>query len=391
MGLLGRNFASKLTSVTKHLVARIAILKKQHQSRASYARSDAAELLNLGYHDRALLRVEHLIKEQNMLDVFVMIESYCKFLSQKAELLERNKECPAELKEATSSLIYACSRCGEMPELQKMREIFTSKFGKEFEAQAVELYKNNGVNSEMIQKLAARPAALEIRLKVLKNIADEIGVTLHLEQESTIINVNELNLERRQEVLESRKSSEANDFNPREKIQGFTETEVHGKELSDSNKERTRYKDITATAQEAFKPTAYGVEVNENSNQRATLDKVHQGKNSSSESEEVLPKNNNSFNTKESEERVAITQHAKPESRLSQIPRDNTKSSADTELVFSKYMHEDTKNDKPNKSNNSRSELPHLSLLSDLEFFVTTRIDDPTRILLRTQPKKYIF
>ena len=61
-----------------------------------------------------------------------------------------NRECPDELKEATSSLIFASSRCGELPELQKMREILASKFGKEFEFCAVELLKNNGVNPKVL-------------------------------------------------------------------------------------------------------------------------------------------------------------------------------------------------------------------------------------------------
>lgn len=36
----------------------------------------------------------------------------------------------------------------------------------------------------MIEKLSARRPALEIRVKVLKDIATEIGVTLQLEQDS---------------------------------------------------------------------------------------------------------------------------------------------------------------------------------------------------------------
>ncbi|KAF7819987.1 IST1-like protein [Senna tora] len=193
MGLLSKSLASKLKDITKDAVSRIAILKKQRQVRGSYAHSDVVQLLNLGYHDRALLRVEQLIRENNMLDVFVMIENYFNFLRQKAELLEKNKECPQELKEATSSLIFASSRCGDFPELQMIREIFTSRFGKEFAAHAVELHTNNAVNSKMIEKLSARRPALEIRMKVLKDTAREIGVTLELEQDSKLINENKLN------------------------------------------------------------------------------------------------------------------------------------------------------------------------------------------------------
>jgi len=59
------------------------------------------------------------------------------------------RECPNELKEAISSLVYAASRCGELPELQKIRSMFTSRFGKEFTTRAVELCTNCGVNPKV--------------------------------------------------------------------------------------------------------------------------------------------------------------------------------------------------------------------------------------------------
>lgn len=55
------------------------------------------------------------------------------------------RECPDELKEAICSLIYAASRCGEFPELQEIRGLFTSEFGKDFVTNAVELRNNCGV------------------------------------------------------------------------------------------------------------------------------------------------------------------------------------------------------------------------------------------------------
>lgn len=61
----------------------------------------------------------------------------------------RGESCPEELKEAISSLIFAASRCGEFPELQKIREIFTLKYGKEFAARAVELRNNCGVSPKV--------------------------------------------------------------------------------------------------------------------------------------------------------------------------------------------------------------------------------------------------
>lgn len=59
------------------------------------------------------------------------------------------RECPDELKEAVSSLIFATSRCGGFPELQQIREMFVSRFGKEFAARAAELRNNCGVNHKV--------------------------------------------------------------------------------------------------------------------------------------------------------------------------------------------------------------------------------------------------
>lgn len=66
-----------------------------------------------------------------------------------------HRECPEELREAVSSLIFASSRCGEFPELLKIREMLTMRFGKEFAARAIELRNNSAVNPKVIKKFIA--------------------------------------------------------------------------------------------------------------------------------------------------------------------------------------------------------------------------------------------
>ncbi|CAK7344387.1 unnamed protein product [Dovyalis caffra] len=183
--LFGRKFkTSKFSTLAKLAVSRISILKNQRQVRLSQAKSDVIQLLNLGQQERAVLRIEHVIKDQNMVDAFVMMEDYLHFLIDRVVLLETNKECPDELKEAISSLIFASSRCGEFPELQEIRGIFVSRFGKEIAARAVELRSNCGVNPKIIQKFATRQPSLESRKKLLKDIASENGIILHLEEDA---------------------------------------------------------------------------------------------------------------------------------------------------------------------------------------------------------------
>ncbi|XP_058193844.1 uncharacterized protein LOC131310697 [Rhododendron vialii] len=209
--LLGRNpKAPKLKTLASLAIARIPILKNLHSVRCSHARSDVVQLLNLGHLDRALLRVELVIREQNMLDVLVMVEKYCHLLIEGLLLVENNRECPEELNEAISSLIFAASRCRELPELQEIRMIFSSRYGNEFVARAIELRNNFRVNLEMIQKLSKRQASLETRKKLLKQIACN-GINLHLDDNDYTTAVEKQDMNKNDEQLKPSESAKLND------------------------------------------------------------------------------------------------------------------------------------------------------------------------------------
>ncbi|KAK9045397.1 hypothetical protein V6N11_059278 [Hibiscus sabdariffa] len=161
---------------------RLSIFKNQREARCNLARSDVVQLLQLGHHDRALLRVEQVVKEQKLLDVFGILEGYCSLLIERVHLIEQERDCPDELKEAISGLIFASSRCGDFPELQEIRAIFVSRYGKEFAARAIELRNNCGVSTTIIQKLSTRQLDLHSRMNVLNEIAAENGIALQLHE-----------------------------------------------------------------------------------------------------------------------------------------------------------------------------------------------------------------
>lgn len=99
------------------------------------------------------------------------------------------RECPEELREAASSMLYAASRCGDFPELQEIRSILSARFGKEFTARSIELRNNCGVSLIMTQKLSTRMPTRESRMKVLKEIAFDNSIVLNLEETSGSIEV----------------------------------------------------------------------------------------------------------------------------------------------------------------------------------------------------------
>ncbi|KAG5527876.1 hypothetical protein RHGRI_028715 [Rhododendron griersonianum] len=246
----------KIKTLANLTIARIAILKNQRQVRCSHARSDVVQLLNLGHQDRALLRVEHVIRERCMLDVFVMIENYCHLLIDGAQLFQNNRDCPEELNEAVSSLIFAASRCGELPELQEIRGIFTSRYGKEFVARAVELRNYCRVNLKMVKKLSTTQASLENRQNILKQIASDNGITLRLDEDDHTTAEEEQDINQLEKQL---KPTEACNNDPAlgVEVPDFLESNTEDEKFTESMKGRKKYKDVADAARDAFESAAY--------------------------------------------------------------------------------------------------------------------------------------
>ncbi|CAK9187987.1 unnamed protein product [Ilex paraguariensis] len=250
--LLGRHSKnSKLKNLANLAISRVDNMKKQHHVRRTQARSDVIQLLDLDHHDHALLRVEHVIKEQNMFDAFVMIEKYCYLLMEGVVQLENRKSPDHEFKEVIPTLIFAASRCGGFPELQQIREIFTSRFGKEFAACAVELKNNCGVNPKMIQKLSTRQESLESRLKMLKQIAWNRGITLHLEDDTPVI-TKEKDIYQKHQQLESMEDATLNPPEVGVIAQEISEEITEDEKISDLMKALKEYRDVAAPAQDTF-------------------------------------------------------------------------------------------------------------------------------------------
>jgi len=88
-------------------------------------------------------------------------------------IIETQKECPIDLKEAISSICFAAPRCADLPELMQVQMMFATKYGKEFVAAASELMPDCGVNRQIIELLSIRPPPVDAKLKLLKEIAEE--------------------------------------------------------------------------------------------------------------------------------------------------------------------------------------------------------------------------
>ncbi|KAJ4913984.1 Regulator of Vps4 activity in the MVB pathway protein [Raphanus sativus] len=167
-------------------VARIKLLRNKRQVVVKQMRRDIALLLQSGQDATARIRVEHVIREQNILAANEIIELFCELIVSRLTIITKQKECPVDLKEGIASLIFAAPRCSEIPELGDLKDIFEKKYGRDFVSAATELRPTCGVNRMLIDKLSVRHPAGEFKLKFMKEIAKEFQVdwdTTETEQE----------------------------------------------------------------------------------------------------------------------------------------------------------------------------------------------------------------
>ncbi|KAF3552301.1 hypothetical protein DY000_02009458 [Brassica cretica] len=182
---LGFN-SSKCKTAAKMAVARIKLLRNKRQVVVKQMRRDIALLLQSGQDATARIRVEHVIREQNILAANEIIELFCELIVSRLAIITKQKECPVDLKEGIASVIFAAPRCSEIPELGDLKDIFEKKYGRDFVSAATDLRPTCGVNRMLVVKLSVTRPEGEFKLKVMKEIAKEFQVdwnTKETEQE----------------------------------------------------------------------------------------------------------------------------------------------------------------------------------------------------------------
>ncbi|KAK3165113.1 hypothetical protein QOZ80_1AG0029070 [Eleusine coracana subsp. coracana] len=169
-------FGTKCKTCLNLVISRIKLLRNRRELQLINMRKEMAQYLQTGQESIARIRVEHIIREQNILAAYEIVELFCEFVLARVPIVDAQKECPLELQEAIASIIFASGRCSDLPELMHLRNLFTTKYGKEFVSAAMELRPDSGVNRTIIEKLSVKAPSAESKLKVLKAIAQEYNI-----------------------------------------------------------------------------------------------------------------------------------------------------------------------------------------------------------------------
>ncbi|XP_062090976.1 uncharacterized protein LOC133797172 [Humulus lupulus] len=177
MSMLHRSFKpAKCKTALKLSVSRIKLLNNKRENQVKQMKRELAQLLESGQIPTARIRVEHVIREEKTLTAYNFIEVYCELIAARLPIIESQKNCPIDLKEAITSVIFAAPRCADIPELADIRKQFTTKYGKEFVSAAIDLRPDCGVNRVLVEKLSAKAPDGPTKLKVLNAIAEEHNV-----------------------------------------------------------------------------------------------------------------------------------------------------------------------------------------------------------------------
>ncbi|KAI3801190.1 hypothetical protein L1987_29294 [Smallanthus sonchifolius] len=168
--------SSKCKTSLKLATSRIKLMKNKKGVQINQMKRDLAQLLETGQERTARIRVEHVIREEKMVAAYDLIEIYCELIVARLPIIESQKTCPIDLKEAVTSVIFAAPRCSDISELSDIRKQFTAKYGKDFVSAAIELHPDCGVSRMLIEKLSAVAPDLQTKIKVLSAVAKDHNI-----------------------------------------------------------------------------------------------------------------------------------------------------------------------------------------------------------------------
>mmetsp|Transcript_4180 Transcript_4180/g.6002 ORF Transcript_4180/g.6002 Transcript_4180/m.6002 type:complete len:338 (+) Transcript_4180:109-1122(+) len=150
--------ANKKTAILKQQMREIAVMLAEDPPRDELAQ----------------IRAEGLIREDNAVEAYEILQLSCELLAERIKLIGSAKDCPPDLVSSISTIIWAADRV-DIPELTTVKKQFRAKFGKKFEEDAI---NNVGgiLNERVVSKLSIEPPAAYLVQVYLERICEQFEV-----------------------------------------------------------------------------------------------------------------------------------------------------------------------------------------------------------------------
>ncbi|PNF37460.1 IST1-like protein [Cryptotermes secundus] len=128
----GPNY-TKLKTNLRLAINRLKLLEKKKTELAQKARKEIADYISAGKYERAKIRVEHIIREDYMVEAMEVVEMYCDLLLARFGLIEQMKTLDEGLAEAISSLMWVAPRLQtDVAELKVIADLLMAKYGRQY-------------------------------------------------------------------------------------------------------------------------------------------------------------------------------------------------------------------------------------------------------------------
>ncbi|XP_053647025.1 uncharacterized protein [Cherax quadricarinatus] len=171
----GPNY-NKLKTNLRLAINRLKLLEKKKTELAQKARKEIADYLTTGKIERAKIRVEHIIREDYLVEAMEVTEMYCDLLLARYGLIQQMKDLDEGLAEAISSLIWAAPRLQtDVAELKLIADQLTLKYGKPY-GQACREQQVATISERLIHKLGVQAPPKVLVEKYLVEIAKNYNV-----------------------------------------------------------------------------------------------------------------------------------------------------------------------------------------------------------------------
>eukprot|EP00743_Colponemidia_sp_Colp-15_P001533 GILK01001673.1.p1 GENE.GILK01001673.1~~GILK01001673.1.p1 ORF type:complete len:385 (-),score=58.76 GILK01001673.1:134-1174(-) len=151
---------------------RLAVNKKQNALKGT--KKEIATLLQNGKEDKARVKAETVIREENFIDALDYLETVCELVAERSQFIASLKECPEDMMPTFHTLIYASFR-SEIAELLEVREQFGHKYGASFVSAAADNTWGK-VDPRIVDKMKLTPPATYLVLQTLEEIAGQHNV-----------------------------------------------------------------------------------------------------------------------------------------------------------------------------------------------------------------------
>ncbi|CAN6559849.1 unnamed protein product [Malus baccata var. baccata] len=171
--------SSKCDKTIVLVVDRIRKLRKRKEEDIVKMRNKISARLQCGQDPinktcTARILIEDLIREENILEAYLLIKGFCNLVRGRLSVIQVQRECPENLKQAISSLIFAAKKCfHEIPELLTLEKIFKKKYGSDF---VLAVTQTNCVTPVMVEKLLNRNSTDEEIEKIILQLAKPCNI-----------------------------------------------------------------------------------------------------------------------------------------------------------------------------------------------------------------------